>query len=202
MINLPEVVGKLFMLDDTFFKSHFLREKLPPLLFSNGSNGFDRFFQDFDGPRSRVNREVFYEDDSDGPPTPTPFDNSGSSQNGSFAFFDGRNQQSQKSGVVRNIPIKVEGHFQQQNFATTSEPQPAAYSQNYQTPYFASVSASIQTPNSNSFSVPILQRQTSQPVIRKEEPDTISFRSIQFPSEERTGTFKRSQRTLAPRKES
>ena len=107
------------MLDDTFFRSPFLREKLPPILFTNGTSGFDRFFQDFGAPRSA--RESFFNEhdddyDSEGPPTPTQFSNSADGRRNGFGFFQGPSrtksdvEPSQSAGgVIRNIPIRIEG---------------------------------------------------------------------------------------------
>ncbi|KAE9554981.1 hypothetical protein FO519_001799 [Halicephalobus sp. NKZ332] len=194
------------MLDDTFFRSPFLREKLPPVLFTNGTSGFDRFFRDFGAPRSA--RESFFNEadddyDSEGPPTPTQFSNSADGKTNGFGFFQGSSRAKADSeatqpngGVIRNIPIRIEGHFQQpQKFR--AEPQQPAFS-HFQTPHFASVSASIQTPgpnsSSNSYSVPGYHRQTSQPILKSDDSDTVSFRSFQFPSEERASNYsKRSQ---------
>jgi hypothetical protein len=215
---LPEVVGKLFMLDDTFFRSPFLREKLPPLLFSNGNSGFDRFFADFGSSQPRSARTSFFQPNEDaennsnsdnGPPTPTNFSNSYNSSNNRFNTFETQsNNEHDNSGIIRNIPIKVEQRKQQ--FETISShhpppPQTTAYS-HHSTPHYATVTASVQSypretdsissgnSNNNSqqqkiYSVPIYQRETSQPVIfRRPQADSISLRSSQFPSEERVAT--------------
>uniref|UniRef100_A0A7E4V2I5 Rab-GAP TBC domain-containing protein n=1 Tax=Panagrellus redivivus TaxID=6233 RepID=A0A7E4V2I5_PANRE len=137
---LPEVVSKLFMLDDTFFRSPFLREKLPMQLFSNGSDGFGRFFSDFGSgtPMTRSARSSFYpsdrfddddlDGDSEGPPTPTlPFNQSNGS--GSSAFdFRRRSEPASEHGsgtIIRNIPIRVEQRQSNPNQANYYQP-PAA----------------------------------------------------------------------------
>uniref|UniRef100_A0A914Z247 Uncharacterized protein n=1 Tax=Panagrolaimus superbus TaxID=310955 RepID=A0A914Z247_9BILA len=235
------------MLDDTFFRSPFLREKLPPLLFSNGNSGFDRFFADFGAPASHstvrtsffqpphqeqerrdenaliINGESDEDEDEEGPPTPTQFSNSyGSNSNNAdsnnrYNFERSLNEQQQQQfengGFIRNIPIKVEIRKQSQqpeiissknnNYSTFpsnnistpfSTPTAAAYSHHNSIPHFATVTSqptsTVQTSAFLNRRIPIYQRETSAPVIfRRSQPDSISIKSAQFPSEDRSNNF-------------
>jgi hypothetical protein len=195
---LPEVVGKLFMLDDTFFRSPFLREKLPPLLFSNGNSGFDRFFADFGAPTTLLppphsTRTSFFQPQSDedvltggesdggGPPTPTPqFSNSyGSSNsrfNNNFETMQNELQHENGGGIIRNIPIKVEirKHSQPEIISSSSNNNNYSQQQPPQPPITTTYSPHNSTPH---YATITSSNHQSYPNLRKEEADSISLNS-------------------------